>query len=210
GRVPAEALRVEPAQGRRREGAHRGGRLTGGGALARVQDAVLHRPALDHLIVADDRAFDHGALYPDVSPQNAVGYGAAGDAAPRAERHVGADGGVHEPYAVFDVDRIPDDHALGRRLGTSRPAGLEQVTVRLEQRIDFPAVVPATDFSDHELLAAVHHVLERIGQVELAALPRRAALHLRDAVEQRLPVLDVVEPDVGELRDRRARFLHDA
>jgi hypothetical protein len=52
--------------------------------------------------------------------------------------------------------------------------------------------------------------LKRVREVELAADPRRPAHHLRDPIEQRAPVANVVQADVGKPRDRRARLLDDA
>src|SRR5207244_6070843 len=47
-------------------------------------------------------------------------------------------------------------------------------------------------------------------EVKLASLTRWLLQHVRDALEQRLPILDVLQSDVRQPRDRRARFLHDA
>ena len=55
----------------------------------------------------------------------------------------------------------------------------------------------------------IHHVLERVGEEELAAFAGGTLQHVFDAVEQRAPILHVLQPDVGPLGDRRIRLLHD-
>jgi len=53
--------------------------------------------------------------------------------------------------------------------------------VRFEQRIHLAAVVPAADFADEQLLPLVHHVLERVREIELAAFAGGTLQHVFDA-----------------------------
>ena len=76
---------------------------------------------------------------------------------------------------------------------------LQQVLVRLEERIDLAAVVPAADFADEQFLPLVHHVLEGIREVELAALARGTLQDVFDSVEQGAPILHVLQADIGPL-----------
>src|SRR5207237_9407736 len=85
----------------------------------------------------------------------------------------------------------------------------EQMLIGFQQRVDLAAIVPAADFADVEFLSLIDHVLERVGEVELPTLPRRALHDVIDAVKQRAPILHVLQTDVRASRDWRAGLLDD-
>src|SRR5690606_7419165 len=121
----------------------------------------------------------------------------------RLDRHVRPQLHVLQFHALRDPDGIVDPDLLATHRAL-RPAGLEEVPVRLEERAELTTVVPTIDLDGPDLRAVIDHVLERIGQVVLLALRLRPAHHVMDPLEEELPVTDVVEPDVRELRDRVA------
>ncbi len=81
--------------------------------------------------------------------------------------------------------------------------------VRLQKGLGLAAVPPSRDRGGADAGALVHHVLEGVGQVELAPGSRLALQGVVDPLEEELVVPDVVEPDVGQLRDRLVRLLDD-
>ena len=68
------------------------------------------------------------------------------------------------------IDRDAGRH--GRR--PARAPLLEHRAIRLEQRALLARVVPAFDVDDFDLRALVDHVLERVGEIELALVLRLA------------------------------------
>src|SRR5574341_292047 len=187
----------------------RGSGLAGSCDLSGVHHRVLYVPTIDHLLVTDHGTPDLGVFHLHAFAEDAVGDRASDDAAARLDRSVGANDGILERDAVLDVDGLLDLNARRHFRRALAAAVLQQVLVRLEQRVHLAAVVPAAHLADEQLLALVHHVLERVRQIELAALPRRTLEDMLDAVEQRAPVFDVLQPDVRALGDRRARLLDD-
>src|SRR6267378_27364 len=184
--------------------------LSGRGELSGIHHAILHLAALDHLLVANHGPFDLGVLHLDALAEDAVGDRAPHDAATRLDGYVGTDRRVLERDAVFDVDGLLDLHVC-RDLAGGGPlaaAVLQQVLVRFEQRIHLAAVVPAGDFADEEFLPVVHHVLERVREIELAAFTGRTLQDVFDTVEQRAPILHVLQSDVGPFGNRRIGLLH--
>src|SRR5256714_15040220 len=179
------------------------------GDLAPIHHGILHLPAVDDLVIAHQRPLHRGVLDAHLPTQDAVRRRAADDLTPRFDRDVGPNRGILQHHAFFYVDGILDLDTGGELCWTAGAAMLEQVLVGLEQRIHLAAVVPAADFTNQQLLALVHHVLERVRQVKLAALPRRTLQDVLDPVEQRTPVLHVLQPDILTPRDRGAGFLHD-
>src|SRR5437899_13001633 len=95
----------------------------------------------------------------------------------------------------LDVDGREDGAARAwphREPGTPL---LEQVPIGLEQRLHLAAVVAAANRGSDAAPAPIHYVLERVGKVVLTAPPRRRPQHVSDPVEQRLPILDVIQTD---------------
>src|SRR5216117_3244528 len=170
-----------------------------GSQLRRIQNAALYDLVLDHLIVPHQRIAHRASHHANVLPKDRVRDLALRDVAPHLQRDVGSDRGVVDRHAVLDVDRRHDRATGGGSLGHAGSSLLEQVAIGLEQRLHLAAVVPPTHRRCKEPPAAVHHVLEGVGEIVLAPLPGRLPQHVRDTVEQRLPVLDVIQPDVGEL-----------
>src|SRR3989475_11943052 len=86
-------------------------------------------------------------------------------------------------FRSLDVDGRHDRAAGARSRRDAGPALVEQMAVRLEQRVHLAAVVPAAHWRGEQPPTVIHHVLERVGQVELAALAGGLAQHVRDSLE---------------------------
>src|SRR6266576_2407513 len=107
--------------------------------------------------------------------------------------------GVH--HALLDdlpLDLLIVPHQRVLHGPSYHPDVLEQMLIGLEQRVYLAAVVPPRHRRGEQPAAAVYHVLERVREIVLATLPGRLRQRVRDAVEQRLPVPDVLQPDVRE------------
>src|SRR6266571_328952 len=183
--------------------------LLRGRHLPRSEDAALQCLPFYRLIVPHERVPYRAADHPHVPAQDAVRDRALGDVAPRLDRDVRPDRHVVQRDAFFHVDRGHDGAAGTGAPGQARPAPLEQVAVRLEQRVHLAAVVPPRGLPHAQPPATVHHVLKRVRQVELAALAGWLLQHVRDALEQRLPILDVLQPDVRQPGHGGVRLLDD-
>ena len=107
---------------------------------------------------------------------------------------------------VFDVHRLHNRGTGPQRIGPTGTSLFQHGAIGIQQRFELTGVVPSGHVDDSDLGAVIDHVLEGIGEIPLA-LVRRGGEHVTDALEQQLPVLDVVQTDVGALRDRILRLL---
>ena len=141
-----------------------------------------------------------------VAPDDRVRQAAVGDTRALLDRHVGADHAPLDGDAVLDVHRI-----VNRDPGEVLPARgpvLQQDRVGLEKRIELATVVPPADFGGENPLAVLDHPLEGVGQEVLALILGRAE-DVVDALPETVHRANIVEPDVGELRDGGLGLLDD-
>src|SRR3954454_5863116 len=158
----------------------------------------LHPPVevRDRAAVEQDRVLDLGAL----------------DRAAGADRRVRADVAVDEPRARADDRRAADRAALEPRAGLDDDAPVaarldhlaldtpvhrvEDQAVGLEHVLQAPGVLPpAADDVRLDAVAAVDEVLDRVGDLELAAGAR--ADRARRVVDRRREHVDADESEVG-------------
>src|SRR2546430_1918086 len=164
--------------------------LPRGRNLAVLPPRILHFATFDQLFVANQGARDRGVLPPHAPAEDAVGNRAALDGAAGLDRDIGPERRIPEAHAVFDVHGILDLHAGWHFRRSLAATVFEEMLIRFEQRVHLAAVVPAAHLAHEQLLSFIHHVLERVGQIELAALPGGALDDVLDPFEQRPPILD--------------------
>ncbi len=140
-------------------------------------------------------------------PDDAVAQPAAADYGAHTDADVGPDVRILDPGAgCHAYGRL--DVARRRIVRQTRPAGQKDLPVRIEQRLELAAVPPVPHFGGQDPVAVIDHVLEGVREEVLAEL-RGLPHHVMDALEQQLPVADVVQPDVGQARDGLGWLLHD-
>src|SRR5215218_3095518 len=99
-------------------------------------------------------------------PHDRVAQLAAGDAAARFQ------GDVRSDLAALDSDTVLDIHGIvnrdSRKFAFPRSAVAEQYLIRLEQSIELPAIVPASNLGGQYSLPMLDHPLKGISQVPLS------------------------------------------
>src|SRR6266480_80496 len=168
-------------------------------------DFALH--ACYNGVVSNERIPENRFRDLRVRPDNRITDLGAIDHRAGADRNVGPDLRFPERDVVFDVDRI-DDRRVAGIFGAPCAPALEHRLVRFEHRLDLAGVVPPLDVDHFDLRPLLDHVLERVGQKILALILGLFEYPVY-ALEQELPVPDVVKANVRSLRDRRLRLLDD-
>ena len=120
-------------------------------------------------------------------------------------RHIGPDNRAYQVDSFSHPDRINHRDSVTRLVG-HRSTFLQQVMVGLEQRFHPAAVVPPPDRGRPDLAPVIDHVLKRIGEIPLALVLRHGQGVLY-SFKQQFPILDVVQSDVCQLRNRFRRLL---
>src|SRR5215208_3937257 len=164
-----------------------------------IADAPASPETFQNHAVAKQGPVEVHLVEPGISADYRIADLAAADPGALFYRDIGSDLTVLQDHSIFDVDRVVDRHPR-----VARPAGSalgQQNSVGLQQSVQLAAIIPATDLGGQNPLPMLDHPLESIGQVPLA-LVGRIREHVVDALPQAVRGLDVIEPDIGQLRDR--------
>src|SRR2546426_3123373 len=183
-------------------------RLTRGRQLPGVEHTARQGSVDDHLVVTHERVADRTPLDPDIPAQDTVHDGTPPHRAARFDRHVRSDCRIEQRNTVGDIHGRTN-RAPGPGSGAPGTAVFQQVAVGLEQRVPLAAIIPARRFRHAQLAPLIHHVLERVREIELAAFARRPPHDLCDPFEQHTPVADEIESDIREPGDGRVGLLDD-
>src|SRR6185503_210372 len=156
--------------------------------------------------VTQERTLQLHSAQPGVSTDDRVANPAAADPGPPLDGDVGTDFAPLDADAVLDVDRIVYGDA--GKISPARCALPKQYFISLQQGVELTAVVPSANLCGQDSLAVLDHPLKCVRQIPFS-LVGRIGEHVIDALPQAVGGFDVVEPDIGELADRRGRLLHD-
>src|SRR6476620_512795 len=156
--------------------------------------------------VTQERTLQLHSAQPGVSTDDRVANSAAADPGSPLDGDVGTDFAPLDADSVLDVDRIVYGDA--GEVHSASGSLAKQDLIGLQQRVELATVVPSSNLCRQDSLAMLDHPLKGVRQIPFS-LVGRIGEHVIDALPQAVGGLDVVEPDIGELADRRGRLLHD-